>query len=167
MPHYDLTEGWAIDDDGVDVLLTGPGGLEISLPAFDVARLVHEAGLSPVTIGSLRQLGWTYPLGDVDLHLGYRGSRPTRRASVARRECGLLAAPRDGRDPAASLVRPGGRRPSVTGTTCAPNTFGQGIRWWCGAWIAWGARCSICWKSSRTSRSGRWRCGCLMASGRI
>jgi hypothetical protein len=67
MPHYDLTEGWAIDDDGVDVLLTGPGGLEIAFPAFDVARLIHEEGLSPVTIGSLRQLGWTYPLGDVDL----------------------------------------------------------------------------------------------------
>ena len=67
MPHHDLTEGWAIDDNGVDVLLRGPGGLEITLPAFDVTRLIHEEGLSPVTIGSLRQLGWTYPLGEVDL----------------------------------------------------------------------------------------------------
>jgi hypothetical protein len=67
MPHYDLTEGWTLDDDGVDVLISGPGGLEITLPAFDVTRLVHEGALSPVVIGSLRQLGWTYPLGEIDL----------------------------------------------------------------------------------------------------
>ena len=67
MPHHDLTDGWALDDNGVDVRISGPGGLEITLAAFEVARLVHEEGLSPVTSGSLRQLGWTYPLGEVDL----------------------------------------------------------------------------------------------------
>ena len=59
MSHYDLTEGWALDDNGVDILISGPGGLEITLPTFDSAHLVHEGALSPVGIGSLRQLGWT------------------------------------------------------------------------------------------------------------
>ena len=67
MPHHDLTEGWALDDNGVDVRISGPGGLAITLAAFAVARLVHEGVRAPVTLGSLRHLGWTYPLGEVDL----------------------------------------------------------------------------------------------------
>jgi hypothetical protein len=71
MPHYDLTKGWTLDDDGVDVLLCGPGGLEIALSAFDVTRLSHVEGLSPALIGSLRQLSWAYPLGEGESELHY------------------------------------------------------------------------------------------------
>jgi len=66
MPHHDLTHGWALDDDGVDVLLTGPGGLEITLSGFDVGRLHHDEGLGPTLAGTLRQLCWSYPLGDIE-----------------------------------------------------------------------------------------------------
>jgi hypothetical protein len=71
MPHHDLTEGWTLADDGMDVVLCGPGGLEITLPNFDLTRLSHEEGLSPELIGSLRQLMWAYPLGEGEGDLHY------------------------------------------------------------------------------------------------
>lgn len=62
MQKYACGEGWDITDDGVDVVLSGPGQLEIVMPRFAVDRLIHEQGLGPEVIGRLRQMGWTYPL---------------------------------------------------------------------------------------------------------
>jgi len=57
-----LTNGWFLHDDFEDVLITGPGNLEIVMFSFDVHKLVHTEGLGPEAIGTLRQLSWRYPL---------------------------------------------------------------------------------------------------------
>jgi hypothetical protein len=62
MLDVDLTEGWAVHDDGVDVLITGPGQLEISLLHFDVAQLSYDEPTEPELLGTLKQLIWRYPL---------------------------------------------------------------------------------------------------------
>src|SRR5262249_36576060 len=69
MHTIDLTNEWWLQDDGIDVLLTGPGNVEIVVPDFDARRLLHEEGLGPDLLGTLRQLSWTYPLEGSELQV--------------------------------------------------------------------------------------------------
>lgn len=62
MQRHEFGEDWGIDDDGVDVVLYGPGQLEIVMRRFDVGRLTHEQERDPEILGTLRQIGWTYQL---------------------------------------------------------------------------------------------------------
>jgi hypothetical protein len=61
MLTLDLTEGWWLKDDGRDVLLSGPGGLEISMPSFAVRRLSHEE-LPAHATSMLREITYRYLL---------------------------------------------------------------------------------------------------------
>jgi hypothetical protein len=54
---------WSITHDNTDVLITGPGGLEITLRDFDPA-LGERDELPPETLGSLLQRQWRFPLED-------------------------------------------------------------------------------------------------------
>jgi hypothetical protein len=63
MHSLDLGEDWTLVDDGCDVVLLGPGRLEIVLTGFDPRQLTHEEGLGPACLGTLRQISWRYPLG--------------------------------------------------------------------------------------------------------
>ena len=54
---------WSITHDDADLLLTGPGGLAITLRDFDPA-LVERDELSPEALGTLLQRQWRYPLED-------------------------------------------------------------------------------------------------------
>lgn len=63
MESHDLTKGWHLTDDGVDVIIEGPGNLEIVLRDFDARQLAHKEGLEAEVIGTMRQLSWFYPLG--------------------------------------------------------------------------------------------------------
>ena len=74
MLTLDLSEGWWLEDDGRDVLLTGPGGLEISLPSFAVSRLSHAETMPADETGTLREITWSYlldpePCPDSELRL--------------------------------------------------------------------------------------------------
>lgn len=62
MQTIDLTRDWWLEDDGQDVLITGPGNLEIALRHFTATKLLHQEGLGPDVIGTLRQLSWRYPV---------------------------------------------------------------------------------------------------------
>src|SRR5262249_50854456 len=42
---------------------------EIVVPDFDARRLLHEEGLGPDLLGTLRQLSWTYPLEGSELQV--------------------------------------------------------------------------------------------------
>lgn len=54
---------WSITHDNTDVLITGPGGLAITLRDFDPAHVERDA-LPPEALGSLLQRQWRYALED-------------------------------------------------------------------------------------------------------
>lgn len=59
---HELGLGWWIHEKGQDVLISGPGGLEIDLNPFDADKLEFEEGYVLGTIGRLMRRSWHYPL---------------------------------------------------------------------------------------------------------
>jgi hypothetical protein len=57
-------EGWELRQEDVDVILRGPGRLEIVFAHFDAAKVERPEGLPPELIGRTRQQGWAYRLDE-------------------------------------------------------------------------------------------------------
>jgi hypothetical protein len=69
------SKGWSLSYDGGNLLIQGPGGLEIVVRQFDQTKIQHEEPLSPEVVGDSPQLDWLYALEDgITLHLVSRSS---------------------------------------------------------------------------------------------
>jgi hypothetical protein len=64
------SEGWSLRQEGEDLLIWGPGGLEIVLRHFDQTQIQHNQPISPEAVGDPPQLDWLYTLEEgITLHL--------------------------------------------------------------------------------------------------
>jgi hypothetical protein len=62
--------GWSLSYEGGDLMIQGPGGLEIVVCHFDQTKIQHNEPLSPEVVGDPPQLDWLYTLeGGITLHL--------------------------------------------------------------------------------------------------
>ena len=64
------SEGWSIRQEGEDLIIGGPGHLEIVVNRFDQTKIQHNEPLSPESVGDSPQIDWLYTLDEaIALHL--------------------------------------------------------------------------------------------------